>query len=483
MITFWKQRLLRVLASVPIVALVAAATYYGHAKSFAAGFIFLFPVMFIAFRWGILEATVASVLSVGCLDYFFTNPLFHLYMSDPQDWVALSCFEAIVLIVSRFANHLKEHVVEADHRSEQVEKLYQMSRNVLLLDRKDAVGSQIVKLIQEVFHLDGVSLWDARGLHLDSAGAESILGDDVRAASLHEDNRNDTGGGRFLRQMVVGSRSIGVIGLACGPGAISIDASTADAIASLAALALERAYSFKAESDAEASKQMEQFRSAVLDGLAHSFKTPLATIQAASSGLLEISSLESTQEELVTLINQEAIRLGFLTTEALQAADMDEECLKINKEETSVGTFLKEVAEQSQDRLLDHPLSVANEIDEKVMWADRRLLRMALLELLDNASKYADSGAPITLYASLTDVEVIFGVRNAGSYIEPEERMRIFRRFYRSPGSRHRASGTGIGLSFVRRIVEAHHGRVWVKSEPDAGTTVFLSLPHSHKEI
>ena len=473
----WIYRSLRVLFSLLLVALVTAATYLAHVKSFAAGFIHLFPIMFIAFRWGILEASVASVASVGCLDYFFTDPLFHLYMSDPQDWMALSCFEAVVLLVSRFADRLKKHAAEADHRSEQVEKLYQISRNILLLDRKDNVGFQIVKLIQEVFHLEGVSLWDARGLHLDSVGAAPVLGEEVRAESLHEGNRNATRGGKFLCQMVIGGRSLGIIGLACPRNAVHIDPSTADAIASLAALALERAYSFKAESDAEASKQAEQFRSAVLDGLAHSFKTPLATIQAASSGLLEINSLGSAQEELVSLINQEAIRLGFLATEALQTADMNEEYLKINKEEICIGQFLKDVTEQCKDRLLGHPLSVVTEMESDMVWADGRLLKMALLELLDNASKYADSGAPIVLCASMTDTEVILSVRNEGSYIEPEERMRIFRRFYRSPGSRHCAAGTGIGLSFVRRIVGAHHGRAWVKSEPDVGTTVFISLP------
>jgi signal transduction histidine kinase len=108
---------------------------------------------------------------------------------------------------------------------------------------------------------------------------------------------------------------------------------------------------------------------------------------------------------------------------------------------------------------------------------------MAFRELLDNASKYSDPGALITLGASMTDTEIVLSVRNAGSYIEPEEQMRIFRRFYRSPNSRHRAPGTGIGLSFVRRIVEAHHGRIWVKSGSDVGTTVFVSLPRGNEEV
>jgi len=90
---------------------------------------------------------------------------------------------------------------------------------------------------------------------------------------------------------------------------------------------------------------------------------------------------------------------------------------------------------------------------------------MALLQLLDNASKYASPGSPVTLRVITTDTEVVFSVHNEGSFISSEERLRIFQRFYRSPGTKHRASGTGIGLSVAKRIAEAHTGRVWAESD------------------
>jgi two-component system sensor histidine kinase KdpD len=76
----------------------------------------------------------------------------------------------------------------------------------------------------------------------------------------------------------------------------------------------------------------------------------------------------------------------------------------------------------------------------------------------------------------------VMSVQNEGSFIPPEERLRIFQRFYRSPGSQHKASGTGIGLSVVKRIAEAHRGRVWVESDPVTGTTLFFALPHLRKD-
>jgi two-component system sensor histidine kinase KdpD len=478
----WWQRLVRTLGSILLVLVLTLLIWSAHAKSFAAGFIYLFPVMFLAFRWGIAEATVASVVSVACLDYFFTEPLFHWYMSDPQDWIALSCFEAVVLLVSQFADRLKRHAESADHRREQIEKLYRMSANILLLDCRDAVGLQTVRLVREIFDLQGVSLWDARNGRLDQVGPPAIPGNEAGADALHLADKNTTKEGQFIRQMLVGNRSVGVVGLACLPERITVDHSTADAIASLAALALERAYAFKAESDAEASKQVEQFRSAVLDGLAHSFKTPLATVQTASSGLLEMGALSPAQCELVTLIDQETVRLTQLTNEALQTADLNEEYLRISKETFRVEPFLYAILDEHQERYPDHPLSVVSKAGETVTCADRRLMRMAIGELLDNAAKYSAPGSSISFEASQSDSEVVLAVRNAGSYIEAEDRMRIFRRYYRAPGAHHQAPGTGIGLSFVRRIVEAHHGRVWVQSDHDSGTAIFIGLPHPLKE-
>src|SRR5579871_2594842 len=448
----WFQRPLRLLASAIIIALVAIIAYGAHAKSFAAGFLFLFPIMLIAFGWGFVEASIASVLAVGCLDYFFTEPLFHFYMTDPQDWVALVGFGTIVLVVSQFADRLKRHATEASMQRVQVEKLYRMSRDILLLNRRTAIGPQLVQLIPE---------------------------GEIRATYIRQRHGVDVVNGKFMRVLLLGSRAIGAIGLVCKTAEGSIDGQTIDAITSLTALALERWHSFKSESEAEAAKQNEQLRSAVLDGLSHAFKTPLTTIQGASSGLLEIGPLGPAQEELVALINEEAIRLSELTTQALQTARIDSADLRVSKEAVQVQSLLEDISEQCSQHLSSHLMRVQDEMTNKCVWADGRLLKLALLELVDNASKYADAEAPITLRASLIGPDITFSVQNEGSYIAPEERLRIFRRFYRSPGSQYRAAGTGIGLSFVKRIAEAHSGHVWVESEREIGTTFFFSLPTS----
>jgi two-component system sensor histidine kinase KdpD len=102
---------------------------------------------------------------------------------------------------------------------------------------------------------------------------------------------------------------------------------------------------------------------------------------------------------------------------------------------------------------------------------------MTITELIVNAAKYSSVDSPIVLSVQEQDNRVVISVHNDGSIIDGEDRELIFERFYRSPASKHRASGSGIGLSIARKTAQAHQGNVWVNSEKETGTTFFLSLP------
>lgn len=156
--------------------------------------------------------------------------------------------------------------------------------------------------------------------------------------------------------------------------------------------------------------------------------------------------------------------------------------MKVDYEYISMDQLFRFCREEAADALSDHDLRTVDTTAGVSAWGDAYPLQMALWHMLDNASKYASPASPITLRVASTDAEIVFSVLNEGSFIAPEERLRIFQRFYRSPGSQHKASGTGIGLSVTKRIAEAHHGRVWVESDPAEGTTCFLALPRLCKE-
>jgi two-component system sensor histidine kinase KdpD len=476
----WMSRLLRVLAALAIIAVLTAVAYRCQAEAFVAGFIYLLPIVFIAFGWGLLEASIASVAAVACLDYFFTPLVFRGFnMVNEQDWVALAGFEAVVLVVSRLADRLKHQAALTNAQRERVEKLYLMSRDILLMDRHKDTCAQLARLVIKEFEVDGIAFWDAREAEFSSAGTHPITTEEGQATYLNQNCENDLAQGVFRRVLMAGTRPIGALLLVDKSGIGHIGALSVDAIASLSSIAMEHSHLLMTESLAEAAKRSEQLRSTVLDGLAHSFKTPLATIQTASSGLLEIGTLSAAETELVSLINQKSVYLANLATQALQTARVSEEQVKVDRQTLDLDSFLRSCTESTRQILAEHPLTWSVDgAPNRNVWADPQLLEMALVQLLDNATKYSDPGSPIELRAAASDKEVLFSVHNYGSYIEPSEQRRIFERYYRIPGSEYRAPGTGIGLAVTKQIADAHEGRVWIESQSGSGTTVFLALPN-----
>ena len=477
----WKRTLLSA-ATIPILALVTFIGYACHASVLTTGVVELLFILFIAFHWGFVEGAVASAAAVASLDFFYMPPLLSFYEREPQDWIATAVFALITLFLSRFADTLHRQASDTSLERERLERLYLTSRDILLMDRASEIGAQLPRLIENTFKADAVALWDARETRMDKAGPGIISDDEVRSIYFDELSESDASSCRFKRVLRLGTRAVGALYIAGSPSNSCLDSRSADAIASLAALALERAHSFAAETNAEAARRSDRLRSTVLDGLAHAFKTPLATIQTACAGLMEISAMGPAGQELASLIEGEAVRLSNLTNKVLESAELDKTDFRLNYEKISLNEFMEECHDAFGSVVSGEHLLVSQRSALDYVWADRRLLQMALLQIVDNASKYARPESPITLSTESTDCEVVFSVENEGSYVAMEERLLIFDRFHRSAEARYKAPGTGIGLTVTRRIAEAHQGRVWVDSTLDERTTFFFALPQKQKE-
>ncbi len=468
----------RLFLGVAAALLITGVGYKLHFNLSSATSLHLLLVTVIALRWGFFEASVVSLLSVGCLDYFFTEPLFQIYMADSRDWVALLTFESVALVVSRLSNRVSRHAHASEHHRANLQKLYELSQGVLLLDCKNAIEQQLATLIHTTLGAKGVALWNGYDQRLSVQGACEATEEEMRSicySELSEDDPLTHSARRVLRS---GTRATGSL-LLCGH---SLDVPSINAAASLTAVAIERARSFSAESNAEAGRQSEQLRSAILDGLAHAFKTPLTTIKSCSSGLIEMDNLSGREKRLVVLIDTEVSRLDDLTTRVLKTARVDTLTLRPNRERLQITSLLEESVAESVTQLGDHPVVIQPHARQKTIWADKQLLKMALSQLFDNAAKYSAPGTTITIDILEEEAETLIAVRNEGSFIPLDERDKIFKRFYRSPGSNLRAPGTGIGLSVVQQVTESHQGRAWVSSNLQTGTTFFLSLPRTLNE-
>jgi two-component system sensor histidine kinase KdpD len=468
----------KLVAGVAAALLITWAAYVLRLNLASATALHLLLVTVIALHWGFFEASAVSLLSVACLDYFFTQPLFKLYMSNSHDWVALLTFESVALVVSRLSNQLSRHAREVEEHRSSLQKLYELSQGILLLDLQRPVDEQLAALIQSTLQVKGVALWNAYDLRLCRSGICEVTEEEVRSVCFTERSEDDLLTSISSRVLRSGTRAIGSL-VICGH---SLDAASIHAAASLTAVAIERARSFAAESSAEAARQSEQLRSAILDGLAHAFKTPLTAIKSCSSGLIEMDHLHGAEKRLVVLIDQEVDRLNDLSTRVLRTARVDSAHLRLKRERIPLARFLEDSVAECSQELAEHPVVIQPIVQPNFVCADRQLLKMALSQLFDNAAKYSRPGSSITIEVLDEAAEVVIAVRNEGSFIPFEEREHIFRRFYRSPGSNLKAPGTGIGLSVVKQVTEAHHGRAWVNSDPRTGTTFFVTLPRTAGE-
>jgi len=477
----WTQppRRLQTLAQCLIAsAALALLTYCGfvlHINLLTISLLYLLIVVAVASLFGFWQASFASVLAVLLLDYYFEPPLFSFEVENPGIFVALVTFEATALTISRMHGREMRIAREAAIHLKGMEQLFELSRSTLLLDLRQPPGLQLAVLIQRIFDLRAVALFDMSLGRQDrvgewAAGEEDLAKECYLRDAAQDDPQTQTS--QRLLQTGAGSGPVGALAVRGRLNPLVVDA-----LAALAAIAIDRHQSFEKEDRAETAKQSEQLRAAVLDALAHELKTPLTAVQTASSGLLELGGLTESQAELVTLIDGQAVRLNELCTRMLATAKLDGKQVGLDLDDVNVKELILEVLADRRMSLGSDRIQVAVDDPDLVVNVDRGLLTMILAQYIDNAQKYSIPGTPIEIEARRSHSDVLLSVHNYGSTIRIEDRERVFDRFYRSSDRKGAVPGTGIGLSVVKKAAEAHHGHVWVISDDREGTTFFLSLP------
>ncbi len=463
-----KRLSLALLLAIAAVAL-AAVSFLLHVNLSTAGSVELLLVLIVALRLGFLNASVVSFAAFLCLNFFFTEPVFTFAVVDPQNWVSLFTFEATALLVSGLSTQVRLHADRVEHQRVRAVKLYDLSRAILLIEQRDPLPQQLSALIRGIFSVDEVCF------HVRSDGTEyeprSREGPSAQASGRHIVERDDYGARVSRRLIRLGGNTLGDISM----HGWEVDSLTADAVASLCAIALERARASQREARAELERDAERLRTAVLDSLAHGFKTPLTAIKMASSGLITLNRLNETQAELVSIIDDRATMLSLLTTRLLQTATLEAKEMRVRRSSVCWNHLLQNVTE-NQDQTVRSRISAEALDDQCSDRMDPSLIELSLQQLLDNAAKYSAVGTPINIRIAQMDTETFIVVENKaipGQLIPEGERTRIFERFYRAPGARSGPAGTGLGLSIVRKIAQAHGGRAWVECAGDDTRFIF----------
>ena len=435
--------------------------------------VYLFVTLAIADKAGFVEASIVSVVATLCLDYYFTLPLFSFRMDNPENWMALATFEGISLMVSRLSHHARQQQLMVQKQSSEQKALHELCRDLLLLDWKQSPEQQLCVLIKRSFPLQGVALWNAYEDALTCFGETPNAEHTTKVVYFSERNYDDLSNHTSFRVLYFGSRTVGALMLY----GHSIDSLSINSIASITAMAIERTRSLAVEMSIEAERHSEQLRSALLDGLAHAFKTPLSTITVSSSGLLATGMLSAQQTKLIDLINQEATRLSQLTTRLLRSSRLELSRIVLHEKLIDVRILIREALDECafplRGRIVD--VSIAPEMTR--IRCDSQLLALALVQIIDNAAKYSPQDSCVRVSAALVESQTVLRIYNEGSYIPPSERNIVFTRFYRSSSVEHRAPGTGLGLSVAKKAVEAHGGKISIESDVQAGTTFVIAIP------
>jgi two-component system sensor histidine kinase KdpD len=379
----------------------------------------------------------------------------------------------IALLVILFWVRARNNLRKAAYWGRQTRDLYEFTRRTLEMNLHLEPGPQLADLVYEIFALEAVAVFDAELHQVYPAGYWQVdpreLAQNAYTFSTSDD---DAAGGVSRRVVRLGSAPVGSL-VVRGDTSPLIN----NAIAALIALAFDRYRAFANESRIETERRTEQLRSAVLDSLAHAYKTPLTAIRAASTGLSEMGHLSAAQAELVALIDEQAGLLGDLTTRLLTTARLDAGEVSIHAVPVGVAPLIEEVVASLGDRLASMKVDLDIPDERLVLECDRQLMVMLLTQYIDNACKYSIFGSTITIRAVKSRAEIVFSVRSFGQVIPINDRERIFDRYYRSTTYSNRAAGTGIGLSVAKRVALIHGGSVWVTSDETEGTTFFAAIP------
>src|SRR5215471_3316175 len=471
----------RALVGTVVLGIVTFIAFQLHFSVAATSAVYLLVVTMQSLGGDFAAAVVVSVLAFGCLDYFFTEPLFSFLIADPLDFLDLTAFLVVSLVVTRLVTRLRIEAKSARLERMRTERLFKLAQELLLLEQRVAVDAACLEAFRRVFEMRAICLFDVETGEVHSAGISRVsLAERTRGAYFVNKDSDDHLAWVSTRCLRAGGKTLGAIGFEelDDPGL------TAGPLAALAATFLERIQAYRNASQAVATAQSEVYRSAILDALAHEFKTPLATILAAAGGIHEAGPLGPEQEKMTETVEVEAARLGQLTTRLLRMARLDREEVRPQMEWIDVVSL----AEQSVDRYsklrTGRGISLLKSCDSAETIADPELLRLALSQLLDNACKYSEVGSTVTLSIDTHDSVVAIRVSNTGSSIPVIERHRIFERYYRGSETKSRVSGSGLGLYVARKIALAHHGSLDLEDRTTApGTTFRLTVPLVKAEV
>ena len=442
-------------------------------------------------------AILVSVAAMLAFNFFFLPPVGTLTIANPQNWIALIAFLIVAVIASNLSAAAKNREREAIARGNEVTRLFDLSRDVLLTTDTARAMDVLARQVARRFDLAKVAIclptgdgWrifqggskdvsiDIEALNTALARARGTLEFDARQRAYGGHVRiGDGETGLTVVPLRHGVKAVGLLAAA----APALGVGTLDALGGVVAIAIERA-EFLAERDAaELVRQKADLGATLLASLSHDLKTPLTAIRVAVENLgTDLPAADRRAQ--ADLASAELGRLTRLFQDILDMARVDAAAIIVERQWVTPAEVIDAAMAHLRHALNGRAVRVEADADLAVE-IDPRLASSALSQLLENAAQYSPVDSEILVDGRAEADGLHVAVTDHGPGLDPGELDHLFERFYRGRTARQMSPGTGMGLAIARGLLAAAGGRVWAENVPGAGAKFSLVVPGSVRKI
>lgn len=455
--------------------------------------IYLLTVVLAALYLGRGPSFLAAILSVLAFDFFFVPPPLTLAIAEAEYLLTFAALLVVGLVISSLTVRVREQAGAASRRAAQTAELYALSRDLAAAIDLDAILQAVLAHIGKTFGREAaVLLPTSQGDTVEPRAASPAFALDENQLAVAvwafkhgqpAGHGTDTLPSADIRCLPL-KTARGVVGVLGVKPIHPTSLVTPDqrellqAFASQAALAIERVQLAEQAQRAELLQVAEKLRTTLLNMISHDLRTPLVSITGALSSLQEkdVEFDEATRRSLIENAREEAERLNRLVGNLLDMTRIEAGALQLTSEPCDAQDVIGSALEQAERWLERRPVTVDVPVDLPLVPMDFVLMVQVLVNLLDNAVRYSPPDSSIEVRARVDGSELQIQVADRGTGIPPADLERVFDKFYRvqRPGS---VSGSGLGLSICKGIVEAHGRRIRAQNREGGGTLVTLALP------
>jgi two-component system, OmpR family, sensor histidine kinase KdpD len=455
---------------------------------------YLLVVLFIAATADLWLAAAASVVATLSFNFFFLPPIGTFQIADPNNWIVLVAFLVVGIVASELSAKARARAREALDRRIELNRLFDLTRDVLLTTERDGAFAAIARHVARRFELETLAIclpapghgWDVyhggevapaiEDRDLDAAITETpgLIEFDARTRSYGGHRTMNAAGASplTLTPIRLGTRAIGLL----VSGGRPLEPGTRDAIAGVVAIAVERSHFLQERHAAELAAQRAELSSALLASLSHDLRTPLTAIRAAISNIATPGFPEGQRAEQAGVAEEQAARLTRLFDEILDMARIDAGAITPHLEWTTPADVVEAALTHASGMVGGRATSV-DAASDVLVEVDPRLSASALSHLVENAARYSPVESAIGVRGWADKAGLRLEVRDAGPGLEPGEIERLFEPFYRGRTTRHSVAGTGMGLAITRGLLAAQGGRVWGENALPRGALFSIAVP------